>query len=481
MQSFIIALLVCTVVMSVVAVLYIACSPLISRWYSAKWLYYIWLIVVVGFIVPFRPSVGNNAVVLEMPAPPANDIIFFSEIMEQRIEIEQMQAQAIMASVNTPWWQLAFLLWFIGFVVFLAYHIIRHLLFIKAISRWSEKVTDERILATFEDIKSEMGIRENISLHMSPLGSPMAIGIIRPQIFLPTTDIEQNELRFILMHELIHCKRKDLIYKYLVVLATALHWFNPLVHIVARVIDMLCEVSCDEEVVRDADISTRQSYGEALIGVVAYQSKIKTALSTNFYKGKKGTKNRISSIMDIRKKKPGILVACAVLLLVASTSVFAVERGIVELERAESPGESLGRYIEFGDTLIFVHQAEHMEPNDFSIAVVDYGQVWELTSDAQIILGASLPIRDVSLIRFTIEHDRLLGEDVFVQTGSFNVAEILFTGEVLLFNNFTSPYLFNIISFFDLQDQQHFLAIRYFYFYPYLFEAFEMTGQFQFN
>jgi|GEM_PF-2367785 len=493
MQNFMTALLVCTLVMSMVAALYLLCSPIISRWYSAKWRYYIWLIVIIAFIVPFRPHLGNNAVTLEMPAPAAPNVIFFAETMEERMEIEQMVSQTNSAPVNIHWWQVAFFLWITGAVIFLLHHIVRHFFFIKAINRWSEKITNRQILATFEDIKSEMGIGGRVSLHMSPFGSPMAIGIMRPKIYLPTTDMAQSELRFILMHELIHCKRKDLIYKYLVVLATAVHWFNPLIHVVSRAIDMLCEISCDEEVVRDADFCARQSYGEALIGVVAYQTKISTALSTNFYKGKNGTKTRISSIMDTRKKKPGILVACVMVLLIALTSVFAVSAD-AELAQMVNQDESPGQYVEFGDTLIFAHPskniqldgfnigvAENIQFESFNITAVDHSQVWGLASSAQIIFWASLPIRDVSLVRFTVEHDNLLGEDVFVQTGIFNVAEMLFTGEALLFNNFTSPYLLSIISFFDLQDQQHFLAIRYFDFYPYFFEAFEMTGQVKFN
>jgi len=480
-QSFMIALLVCTVVMSAVAALYMLFAQLFSRRYSAKWQYYIWLIIIIGFIIPFRPSLGNDVVIWEIPAPSAPIVMFYAETIEQRVEAERIatEAQAGVESRNVFWWQLAFLAWLVGAAVFLVYHIVRHLIFIKAVGRWSEEVTDSRVLAAFEGIKTEMGIKERVSLHISPFGSPMAIGIIKPKIFLPRADMEQSELRFILSHELTHCKRKDLIYKYLVVFATALHWFNPVIHMVARVIDMLCEVSCDAEVVHGTDACTRQSYGEALIGVVAYQTKIKTALSTNFYKGKKGIESRISSILDTRKKKSGLLVTCAVMLLVASTSVFAVAPQVdAELASMVSQDDSYGWHIEFGGTLVSVFQAGATHFDGFRITEVDHGQVWDAVSDMQVKLFASLPIHNVSLIRFTIAHDYLLGEDAFIRTVRFNVADTLDTGEVLLLNNFTSPYLFNIISFYDMMGQQHFLAISHnAYYYPYFFSAFELTKQ----
>jgi len=149
----------------------------------------------------------------------------------------------------------------------------------------------------------------------------MMIGFVNPQILLPKADFTQDELRFILKHELIHYKRKDLYYKCFVLIATAIHCFNPIVYLMAQAIDVVCETSCDAEVVRSTDADMRQHYSETIIGVVKYQSKLKTALSTNFYGGKKGMKNRILSIMDTGKKKAGIAIVCCTLILTMGTGM----------------------------------------------------------------------------------------------------------------------------------------------------------------
>jgi len=136
--------------------------------------------------------------------------------------------------------------------------------------------------------------------------------------------LADDELRFILKHELVHYKRKDLYYKFLVLIATAIHWFNPFIYLIERAINAQCELSCDAEVILGADADTRQHYSEAIIGVVKYHSKIRTALSTNFYGGKKGMKNRISSIMDTRKKRLGTIIISLVLVATLCTGfVFA--------------------------------------------------------------------------------------------------------------------------------------------------------------
>jgi beta-lactamase regulating signal transducer with metallopeptidase domain len=78
----------------------------------------------------------------------------------------------------------------------------------------------------------------------------MLIGFFRPALLLPSAEITSDGLVLILRHELIHLKRHDLWYKALVLLATVIHWFNPVVYIMAKAIAAQCEISCDEQVLQ---------------------------------------------------------------------------------------------------------------------------------------------------------------------------------------------------------------------------------------
>jgi beta-lactamase regulating signal transducer with metallopeptidase domain len=231
-------------------------------------------------------------------------------------------------SVNTvtpalpevSWWQIAVVVWLAGMIIAFAYHFIRHCRFMKTVRRWSEEITDEQVLTLFHGLKTEMGITKRIGLYLCPsVGSPMIAGLIKPRILLPVKDLAQDDFRFILGHELIHYKRKDLYYKCLVLLATCMHWFNPIVYMIAKAINAGCELSCDAELVRSTGIDTRRHYSEAIIGAARYQSKLKTALSTNFYGGKKVLRRRIFSIMDMSKKKAGAVIICAALIVTVGT------------------------------------------------------------------------------------------------------------------------------------------------------------------
>jgi len=332
MQSFMITLIICSVTMSILAILYIATTPLLAKRYSEKGRYYAWLIIIFGLIIPFRPQWDNAIVNVEVPTQ-THTIMTAEQLgvgalpstANQIIFVPTLDAVTPNVSLSISWWQISFAVWLTGMILFVFYQGIRHYRFMKMVRRWSENITDVQVLSVFERLKSEMNITKRICIYVCPLvGSPMLIGIFNPRILLPTAKLAKDELQFILKHELVHYKRKDLLYKFLVLLATAIHWFNPIVYLSVKAINILCETSCDTEVVNGMDADNRQMYSEAIVGVVKYQSKLKTALSTNFYGGKKGMENRISSIMDTKKKKVGAVILCSLLTLTMGTGfVFA--------------------------------------------------------------------------------------------------------------------------------------------------------------
>ena len=353
MQNFIITLLICSVAMSGLALVYMTATPFLAKRYSEKWRYYAWLIIIVGLIIPFRPQHDFALFRVEVPSnvppviqtngeAPSN---FFPSITLPNFDLPPVgnTTNYDVVAYETPLstglnisfsvWQIAAAIWLTGVIAFIVFQGIKHYRFVKTARRWCESVKDEHILSLLESLKSEMGITRHISLHLCEcVGSPMMVGLIKPRILLPSTELEHDELCFILKHELVHYKRKDLLYKYLVLAAMALHWFNPVVYLISRAINILCETSCDTEVVKSMDADMRLSYSETIIGVVKYQSRLKTALSTNFYGGKKGMKNRISSIMDTRKKRAGAIIACLVLAFTMSTGlVFAATANSTEV------------------------------------------------------------------------------------------------------------------------------------------------------
>ncbi len=133
-------------------------------------------------------------------------------------------------------------------------------------------------------------------------------------------------------------KRHDLWHKALILAATVLHWFNPAVYLMAKAAAAQCEISCDALVLQGADFQRRKRYGEAVIGIAKSGAKLRTVLSTDFYGGKKGMKDRLSSIMDTSEKKAGFVILCVVLIAIMGTGMTLA---VTDKEPSDS-GETVG-------------------------------------------------------------------------------------------------------------------------------------------
>ncbi|MDD4766113.1 MAG: M56 family metallopeptidase [Desulfotomaculaceae bacterium] len=325
MEAFIRTLLECSVAMAVISLIYMYAAPRLSKRYSAKWLYYAWLMIGAGWIFPFRFRIELPFFQVQdvnIPATPVQFLPPAGDTLPSPITTagDVVNAPAAM----TLWWLLA-AIWILGVISVVVYHILRHRRFIKMVNRWSEPVTDLKSLGILNALKSQLGIKKQPGLSVcQSITSPMLVGFFRPTILLPLHKNEGNELSLILKHELIHFQRHDLWHKALILAATVLHWFNPVVYIMAKATALQCEISCDALVLQGADFQKRKQYGETIIGVVRNGAKFRTALSTNFYGGKKGMENRISSIMDTKRKKTGVIILCAVLASIIITGGVAL-------------------------------------------------------------------------------------------------------------------------------------------------------------
>ena len=382
-------LLTCSVTMSAVALTYMAIDPLLARRYSAKGRYYGWLIIVIGLLIPFRPTFRGVAMRVSVP-------------VDAYAPLVNRAAQATVPGVSL--WQVLFGVWLVGMIGFVVYHTARHIRFVRMVGRWSEAETDTQTLSVMSGLKTEMGIGRRIALMRCPcVNSPMLIGIAKPKILLPDQNFDEGELRFIIRHELTHYARCDLLFKCAALLMAAMHWFNPVIYRAARAIDALCEMSCDADVIRGADVDARLRYSETIIGVVRRQSQLNTALSTNFYGGMKGMKNRIFAIMDGGKKKAGFFVITCALLIAVIGAGFAFATDV----DAPDAGNDNYTYEEFAEVVAGYRRdmqmlADHNEP-DWPQGRVDeanrmYEDMLEEVRTGKIILAKPVLLSDTDAI-----------------------------------------------------------------------------------
>lgn len=332
MPAFLATLLGSSAVMSVLSIGYLAAAPYLSKRYSAKWLYYIWLIVILGWILPFWPKLQHQLLPVSIPELPVIPVM----------EEANLAAGGIQHAASIPLWWIIGGVWGIGAAVILAYNVWRHQRFLRLVNRWGEDVTDPKALLLLESLQEDMNIRKQVRLvSCSFITSPMMVGFFRPMILMPSLPMDADELAFVFRHELIHYKQHDLWYKSLVLVTTAVHWFNPIVYVMAKSIEVQCELSCDERLVRETSLEQRQRYSETIISLIKRGTKLQTSLSTHFYREGNSVRTRIFRIMDNTPKKTGISLLCfALVVIMGARMVFAFSPANQEIVAGTAKQES---------------------------------------------------------------------------------------------------------------------------------------------
>ncbi|MDC0700569.1 M56 family metallopeptidase, partial [Blautia wexlerae] len=196
---------------------------------------------------------------------------------------------------------------------FLLVHLLLYLLQARFLRKNGEAVLDGDMRSQLEQVKAEMRVTRPIQLLVcEKADSPMLLGLFHSCLVLPRLDFTLEQLAIIMRHELAHCKRRDLLVKWLFLLVRSVHWFNPLAHILAKKADFDLESACDDTVLRGKDKSYRRQYGNVLLHVLAGQRK-GPALSTRFSGNTKEIIRRFQNIIRVEPRRRGIVLLCCVL------------------------------------------------------------------------------------------------------------------------------------------------------------------------
>lgn len=295
-------------------------SPLISRKYTAKWRYYIWLILALRLLVPFNVSLPVAPIRLE-PRPQSAvsaQVPAAAPQMPAQVQEDQAAVPPLLQENGAEFTLLELLLavWALGAVAFLVWQAVGYCRFLRFVRRWGGPAQAPASAAMLDQLCVELQVAARVRLAICPkLQSPMMTGLMHPVILLPHEDYGTEDLYFVLRHELTHLKRRDLWYKLLLLAANAVHWFNPLVYLMVREANKDAEFSCDDAVVAGMSAEDRGKYGDTILSAVCAGQRGTAAFSTYFYGGKGTLKKRLANLFDFSKKRKGVVALCAVLVV----------------------------------------------------------------------------------------------------------------------------------------------------------------------
>ncbi len=301
--------------------------------FSKRWQYYIWIIVVMRFLIPFTSDTMNIRILFEMfhttvitnesPVSPNVPVTINTNNNEpKQLQLPSDENEMVNITTQKPLsiYVYLFFAWSALALVLFVRKITIYQGFIQYIKAGNTEVSDIKNLNLLSDCEEKLNIKARVELyHNTLIASPIMIGFFRPSIILPVGELKDKELFYIFMHELHHYKQRDMFYKWLVQIVICIHWFNPFVYLLEKEVNKVCELSCDEAVISGLDDKAKREYGDTLIYFLKSNNPYKNSLaSVTLTEEVEQLKERLGVIMYFKRKSKiirfltGILTLCII-------------------------------------------------------------------------------------------------------------------------------------------------------------------------
>ncbi|MBR5515723.1 MAG: hypothetical protein IKU52_05930 [Clostridia bacterium] len=170
-------------------------------------------------------------------------------------------------------------------------------------------------LRIYLKIKESLEIKKGIYL-CDRVSAPFIFGVIKPKIII-LSSMKDEDMEYVIAHEISHIKRLDHIWKPLGFLLLSVYWFNPVLWLAYIFLCRDIELACDEKVVARMNDEEKKAYSNALINCSSRQ-RLVSACPVAF--GEVGVKGRIKSVLNY--KKPAFWIIIVALIMCIAAGVF---------------------------------------------------------------------------------------------------------------------------------------------------------------
>lgn len=352
MEVFVLHILKLNIIAAVIILLVKVFAALLKGKVSARWKYFIWLLVTVSLMIPVQlPSTlslvnfkvqrssqqdaqapkpeklsvrpEENQQITD-PAPSvSNNTESKTEVSAQKgyITYESGKWMRIAAVIVTVIWLSVAALKLTG-------ELLSYYLSMKNLKRMSIPVSDPVSIQMYREACRKKHVRRMPELRRNAgLTTPLLAGLFHTRLYLPATGYSAEERKLVFYHELTHYCHGDLWYKMLLRICASIYWFNPFLLIMLKEADKDIENLCDTAVVNRVNKKDHQLYRQLLLRTVAMENQI-PYVTASLNDSEMVFKDRILYMVNLRKLRRGILPGILVTTLLAGGNlVFNVSAG----------------------------------------------------------------------------------------------------------------------------------------------------------
>lgn len=279
-----------SIIASFVGLVILIIRKIFSKKIPPKWISRLWLLVLIALVCPIQISsifsvynyIPDNTLILfnhtidEIP-----NISFREEydiamqetknILDENVsqsQKEQIQKNTDIAYMKTLTIDVILpYLWLVVSIILIVTYLITYGIFAIRIKKYKSS-ENERLLFILKKCKKKLKINKKIKIiEQDRIKTPSLFGIFNTCIIMPNNinNLSDYEIKYILMHELSHYKRKDNVLKICLTLVKDLYFFNPIIFLIYKQIIKDMEVATDELAVNGFDKENKKEYCKTLV------------------------------------------------------------------------------------------------------------------------------------------------------------------------------------------------------------------------
>lgn len=176
---------------------------------------------------------------------------------------------------ETPVWaEQVFVIWLAGAVVSMGIHLYKGIQF-RRLRKFCKQAEDKKILEAAEKAAFQCQIGKKIQIEQcSYINSPFLYGLFLPKVIVAMRELREEEWEMVFLHEFIHYKSRDTLFRQVVGIVQGFHWFNPLIYRFAQLFQEYGELACDERVSQRLPSEKKGQYARLLVKLAQYAGQV---------------------------------------------------------------------------------------------------------------------------------------------------------------------------------------------------------------
>jgi beta-lactamase regulating signal transducer with metallopeptidase domain len=168
-------------------------------------------------------------------------------------------------------WQSWLLVAWLSGVMFQGIRLVMQRRRLSCLLRQSPGKVEPHLAALVRDVAARLGLANPPRIAIAEYrGSPFVCGIRRPVLVLPAhlfDALDHTQLRLVLLHELAHLQRHDLVWGWISEIARVVYFFHPLVYYARYRIRLERELACDQ-IAMQVGGGDAADYADTLVSVM---------------------------------------------------------------------------------------------------------------------------------------------------------------------------------------------------------------------